>query len=241
MTIWGSNMRGNFELNALNFDLEGMHSFFKNISLTFAPGKIHCISGDNGVGKSTFFRIIGGKIKKSEHISVTFVLGDFRYESVNNRIPESFSRHVKMLSQNIDSLLVNKMSIAENMRLAHCADQPLLQRFIPQAILDPLLLHAGLDTTRIVEKLSGGQKQLLAFVMGYQSAGNIFLLDEPTAALDQANTVFLMDAITELARKKNLIIIMISHDHEMIKRYCTGYHYQIVVTGNRTREFVLLK
>jgi ABC-type sugar transport system ATPase subunit len=233
-------MMRDFELENINFSLEGEQSFFRNISLTFQAGKIHCISGDNGIGKSTFFRVIHGKIKKSEQVSGTYILDTLRYDCVHNSIPETFSMHVKLFSQHIDSLLVKKMTVAENMRLAQLADQPFLDRFIPQSDLDGLLLQSGLHATQTVEKLSGGQKQLLAFVMGYQSAGNIFLLDEPTAALDQVNTAFLMNAISGLARTKNLVIIMITHDYNNIMQYCTGKHYKIIKDQNGIRSFVSL-
>lgn len=228
----------NFKLENINFCLEDQQLFFKNISLAFHAGKIHCISGDNGVGKSTFFRIIRGKIKKSEQISGAYFLGDTRYECISNTVPGLFSKHVKLFSQHIDSLVVKNMTVAENMSLAQLSGRSFLDRFIPQSTLDELLIQSGLIPTKIVEKLSGGQKQLLAFVMGYQSAGNIFLLDEPTAALDKGNTAFLMDAISHLARTKNLVIIMITHDYGNITKYCTGDHYTIIKGQNGIRSFI---
>lgn len=230
-------MSQDFKLENVTFNF-GKQLFFNNISLHFQAGKIHCISGDNGVGKSTFFRLIQGNIKKNEQISGSYSLGNMKYDCAFNTVPEAFSRHVKLLSQHIDSLLVKNMTVGENMRLAQLSNQSFWQRFTPQSTLDQLLIQSGLLLTKTIERLSGGQKQLLAFVMGYQSAGNIFLLDEPTAALDKVNTAFLMDAISDLAWTKNLVIIMITHDYTNIIKYCTGIHYKIVKNENEVRTFV---
>ncbi len=232
-------MEQDFKLENITFNL-AQRLFFKDVLLHFQAGKIHCISGDNGVGKSTFFRLIQGKIKKNEQITGAYFLGEMKYNCVSNSVPEAFSKHVKVFSQHIDSLLVKNMTVAENIRLAQLSNESFLNRFTPQLTLDPLLLQSGLLLTKTIEKLSGGQKQLLAFVMGYQSAGTIFLLDEPTAALDRANTAFLMSVISDLARERNLVIIMITHDYANIIKYCTGVHYKIVQQQDQVRTFVLM-
>lgn len=228
-----------FILDNVNFSLDGTH-FFQDLALTFQAGKVHCISGNNGVGKSTFFRVIQGAIQKGEKISGSYLLNGNQYALESNAVPESFSMHVKVLSQNIDSLLVNTMTVSENSALAQLSKKSLLAPFVSEKIVAALLLKVGIHPEQLIEKLSGGQRQLLAFVMGYQNAGTIFLLDEPTAALDKENTVLLMDAITDLARTKNLIIIIITHDDQIIKNYCTGNHYQIVESQDRLRDFVCI-
>lgn len=49
-----------------------------------------------------------------------------------------------------------------------------------------------------------------------------------------------MDAISDLARRKNLVIIMITHDYTNIIKYCTGVHYKIVKHENEVKTFVFI-
>ncbi|MCK5191071.1 MAG: ATP-binding cassette domain-containing protein, partial [Methylococcales bacterium] len=64
--------------------------------------------------------------------------------------------------------------------------------------------------------LSGGQVQRIALARAFVKNSPIVLLDEPTAHLDQANKIKLLDAIDRLFKDKTLIIA--SHDPQVIAR-----------------------
>jgi ATP-binding cassette subfamily C protein CydD len=64
--------------------------------------------------------------------------------------------------------------------------------------------------------LSGGQIQRIALARAFLKDAKIIVLDEPTANLDIANKILLLDIIDQIFKDKTLIIA--SHDHEVIKR-----------------------
>ena len=68
-----------------------------------------------------------------------------------------------------------------------------------------------------VENLSGGQRQILSILMCLQKPTSILLLDEPTAALDTKNAQLVMSLLKTLQQEKNMLILMICHDPELLE------------------------
>src|SRR5206468_12784273 len=81
---------------------------------------------------------------------------------------------------------------------------------LPIYILDDLK-HLNLGSRKILEtpmkNLSGGQRQLLAFIMATAMPPKLFLLDEPTAALDPASATKLRseEHTSELQSRSDLV------------------------------------
>ena len=78
--------------------------------------------------------------------------------------------------------------------------------------------------------MSGGQRQMLALLMVTQKPIDLLLLDEPTAALDSKNSDYVMQGIRTLAQEKNICILCISHDADIIKKYAD---YIITIAENK--------
>jgi len=65
------------------------------------------------------------------------------------------------------------------------------------------------------EVLSGGQKQLVHFIKNINKKNKLIILDEPTAAIDKANTKNIIEAIKILSQNSTLIII--THDKSLLE------------------------
>jgi ABC-type lipoprotein export system ATPase subunit len=88
--------------------------------------------------------------------------------------------------------------------------------------------------------LSGGQRQILAILMALQKSASILLLDEPTAALDDKNSSMVMSFLNELlATDKNLTVLIICHDKELVDTYAHSQYHQIEVHDDNTRTIEL--
>jgi ABC-type multidrug transport system ATPase subunit len=212
-----------FSLHNLSFAFgKDDQPFFNSLSLTLQAGQIHFLHGRNGSGKSTLFRVIDGTIHSLEKISGSYALNGIAYPIVHNNVAQEYKIHVKHVVQQIQSMLVEQMTVAQNIMFTSFSRYPLFKKIDLQNNIDPFLQTAGIEQGQPVYTLSGGQKQLLALVMCTHNAGQVLLLDEPTAALDDTNTKMLMHNIQTLAKEKNLIIIIICHDQEIVDTYRTG-------------------
>lgn len=185
------------------------HFVFQKINLSFHPGKIIGLLGDNGVGKTTFIKLICGLIDPDE--------GEVFVNGIDIKKQRSKSM------QNIGVLLEGSRSIYwkltawQNLlyfsglkgtfgKLAHNRAQNLLQIFDLW------------DVRNIkVEFLSFGMKQRLALACSLSHDPSIILLDEPTSGLDKQSSAIFECFIKQLAHENKLVIIA-SHDHEMLER-----------------------
>jgi putative ABC transport system ATP-binding protein len=66
------------------------------------------------------------------------------------------------------------------------------------------------------DSLSGGQKQRVAIARGLAHSPRIVLADEPTAALDEASGRQVVGLFQELAREKNVTILIVTHDTRIL-------------------------
>ena len=67
--------------------------------------------------------------------------------------------------------------------------------------------------------LSGGQKRRVAIAGVLAMEPKVLILDEPTAGLDPKGRDEILDCISELHRKKNMTVILVSHSMEDVAKY----------------------
>jgi len=196
--------------------------FFHNILIGFSPG-VHFITGKNGIGKSTLFRLISGSIFQNEVASGSITLNGLSYQYDGKGIlPETYRQHIGHIAQKTDMMIVPNFSCEYNMRFALLPPRPGLSS-IPKHIILPNFfsdLHIDLDTP--VKNLSGGQRQIISILMMLQRQLKVLLLDEPTAALDTENADIVMKFIVALAKEQGLVVLVITHDIDIVKRYAQG-------------------
>ena len=78
----------------------------------------------------------------------------------------------------------------------------------------------GFDKTLLCKKakdLSGGEKQRIAILRSIINNPKLLLADEPTGALDKSNSLLVMDLLKKIS--KDRLIIMVSHNLELVKKY----------------------
>ncbi len=169
----------------------GRHEIFKNISLELRGGKIIGITGANGAGKSTFLKL-AGKILKPDSGSVNF----------------SIEKKIAMISPEMkiyDSLTAQENLIFfAKLRGVNLSAEKILN----------LGERVGLDLKTFgktpTENFSTGMKQRLKFAILLSVGANIWLLDEPTANLDDAGREKFFKEIQ--AAKVEKIILLATND-----------------------------
>jgi iron complex transport system ATP-binding protein len=73
---------------------------------------------------------------------------------------------------------------------------------------------------RFIRELSGGERQLAIIASALAQEPKLLLLDEPTAHLDIAHQVGILDLIRRLNRKEGLTVMIVLHDLNLASEYC---------------------
>ena len=228
-------MSNYFSFNHFSFDFDQQGSyFFDDISLNKVKHRLTFIVGKNGVGKSTFFRLLQGIVYPGERISGILNVNEHSYDLSIPADRDRLHKKSLILHQQFDAMLVPHFTGEENLRFAQFPQYPGL--FQGAKHNNNLKANECLQIPleKPVHLLSGGQRQLLALVMVTQRPLNILLLDEPTAALDTKNSEYVIQGIATLARENNITILCISHDNEIINRYA-DHVIEISETSNGKR------
>lgn len=186
------------------------------VSLELMPGTVHALMGENGAGKSTLMKILAGVHRPD---SGEIYKNGHRIAFTNPR--EALNFGISTVFQEL-SLLPN-LTIAENMFLGR---EP-LTRFgrvdyaRMNAATGKALRELGLelDPEMIVSELSIAARQFVEIAHGIKADASIFILDEPTAALNAADVEVLNRQIRRL-RDDGKAIVYISHRMEEIFHIC---------------------
>lgn len=84
-----------------------------------------------------------------------------------------------------------------------------------------------------------GSSSLVVLVSMVQHAPHVLLLDEPTAALDEVNARLVIESLKTLAREKKMVILVVTHDMELLAEYAQGNYFELKrTTETSAREIV---
>lgn len=190
------------------------------ISFTALKKKLTILEGQNGAGKSTLFNIISGVLPADEG---EIFINDTDVTLLN---AQKRANYIGILKQDPKSSSVPSLSIADNMVLAGLKKKTSsLKKALTQQKRQEILEHLRYlklsfeNLDQPMGMLSGGQRQILAFAMLTFKRPDLILLDEPTAALDEESSHKLMMLIKYFVDKWDIPALMISHDHELNKKY----------------------
>lgn len=189
---------------------------FKDIikidELQISHNEITCIIGPSGSGKSTMLKLINKLISPSS--------GYITYNGKNiaNIDPVSYRRRVPMLAQNP---LTFKGSIRDNLLIGRkFQDKDPVSDEILNKALASVKLDKSLSTD--MENLSGGECQRVSIARLMLLDSQIYLLDEPSSALDDITEDFVIGTMVDMAKKENKTIIYVTHvthSSEISKKY----------------------
>lgn len=213
----------------LSFSFSDSSSFFlKNISASFSSEKLNFIKGANGSGKSTFLRIISGKLYPKESVS-----GSFKFEhnfAVNlaSNLFLPLKEHVGLLPQKYDSILSDIFTGSENLSFCQLKRYPDFSSLVTEHTLDNFIEMFEIPLNKPLYLLSGGQRQIIGMSMMLQKKKTILIMDEPTAALDEKNSKLVFDFLEKVRTTYNSIIIVVSHDREILENYAGSSYYELL-------------
>jgi len=179
-----------------------------NINLDFKKHELVFILGKSGSGKSTLLNIIGGILDVD---SGKVMLDDRDITKFNNNMLCSYRNNmIGYIFQNYH--LVEYMSVIDNIKLGQTI-------YDTDNQLEDVLRKLGIYSKRrmIVNKLSGGEKQRVAIARAIINNPDIILCDEPTGALDNTNSIKIMNILKKISKDK--LVIVVSHDNILASEY----------------------
>ncbi|PID85159.1 MAG: hypothetical protein CSB13_09495 [Chloroflexi bacterium] len=187
-------------INHINYAFKGGGHALKMHDITFNFGTIIGVYGHNGVGKSTFLKLLMGLEKSRD----SKILLNNKELSSKKRVKRSY-----LVMQDVNHQLFTD-SVETEVTLGKA------DKYSDKDVKDVLKTLNIYDVkARHPMSLSGGQKQRVAIASAILSGAEILCFDEPTSGMDYDNMMRISRLIKDTLSDE-IIIFVISHDHEFL-------------------------
>lgn len=173
----------------------------RNISFEIHDGECVAMIGPNGAGKTTLLDcLLGDKLVSSGQVSVQGLpVTSSKLDYTRSYLPQ-------------ENVIVQKLKVKELIAF--------FQRIYPNPLnnqeIDQLLQFDQQQKEQFAEKLSGGQKRLLSFVLTLIGRPKLVFLDEPTAAMDTSTRQRFWEIVRDL-KAQGVTILYSSHYIEEVE------------------------
>ena len=179
----------------------------KGVNLDVYEGEFLVLLGESGCGKSTLLNIIGGMDSATS--------GEFEYlgKDLSNATQEELTEfrrdNVGFIFQSYN--LMPNLTALQNLKL------------IAELVENPMDADEALEVVGLSERkrnypsqMSGGQQQRVSIARALVKNPKIILADEPTAALDYATSIEVLQVMEEVV-KGGTTMVMVTHNEEITR------------------------
>lgn len=190
--------------------------FLKDINFSVENGEFVGIIGPNGSGKTTCLRAITRVLKpKSGEIL-------FEGKDIWRMNLKDLAKAIAVVSQSIETGYISVEEFVLLGRIPHYARLQFLETKEDLEIAKRCMTLTGVFRLKDqpMNKISGGQRQLVLIARALTQEPRLLLLDEPTTHLDITHQVQVLDLIKKLNREFGLTVIMVLHDLNLAAEYC---------------------
>ena len=188
------------EAKDIGFRYEGGPWLFRGVNLSVEPGEIVGITGPSGRGKTTLCRILSSYETPME--------GTVTYNGAP--IPKKGYHPVQMVLQHPEKAINPRWKMHKILNEGYHPDEELLALLgIEQEWL-----------TRWPHELSGGEMQRFCVARALGQSTRFLIADEMTTMLDAITQAQIWHAVTEIAKKREMGIIVVTHEMKLMQRLC---------------------
>ncbi len=196
------------EMRSITKEFPGVKAL-ENVTLTVHAGDIHAICGENGAGKSTLMKVLSGVYPYGSYEGEIVYQGhEVRFRDIR----ASEAAGIAIIHQEL--ALVPLLSITENIFLGN---EPrtrfgAIDWVEAKRRASELLARVGLDDDpdALIKDIGVGKQQLVEIAKALNKSVKLLILDEPTAALNESDSLHLLDLLRGL-KGRGITSIMISH------------------------------
>ena len=192
----------------------------KRVNCGFEQGSIYGIVGKSGSGKSTVLSLMAGITLPGS--------GEVLFEGVPTskiRLEDYRRDKVSVIYQSFR--LLPLLNCIEN--VMYPMELKGMKKKEAEEQARALLAEVGIpDETmeRFPVTLSGGEQQRVAIARALAGRTHLLLADEPTGNLDFENSGLIIDLLKKLAKEKNICIIVVTHDVDVMGKMDFVYRMQ---------------
>lgn len=176
----------------------------RQVSLEIRPAEFVAVLGPNGSGKTTLLRSLlgflpplSGSVVRAPATRIGYVP---QRETLDSRYP---------------------LSGADVALFGTYGDVPAWRRLGRDAKRRARAALVACDAlefaSRRYAELSGGQRQRILIARALATTPSLLLLDEPTAGVDRASELAILDALSGLRRERSLSIWLVTHHEEVLR------------------------
>lgn len=189
------------------FAYDKKHDIIKDISFEVGSGKVLCIVGPNGCGKSTLIDCVLGLNKL--HSGKIEVCG----KDISSYKPQELARCISYVPQNHKPTFGYSVLDVVTMGRAFAGGMFSSPGKEDEEIARESLKRVGLSgfESRDYTKLSGGELQLVLIARALAQEAGLLVMDEPTAHLDFRHELRVMEIVAGLVKREKLSIVMATH------------------------------
>ncbi len=206
--------------------VEKLNRFFgalhatKDVSFEVKEGEIRAIIGPNGAGKSTLMDLITNRTRPSSG-KVIFQGMDITGMEPNKIVHKGMTKCFQI------SKLFGNLTVYENVQIARIEMNkktfslfPVKDTYLKQEVAQ-YLSFVGLEDkmNEVAAYLSYGDQRRLDIAIALAMDPKLLILDEPAAGVAREEAYTLMQLIRDLAEKRNMTIIFIEHDMDIVFNY----------------------
>lgn len=218
-----------FTISHLDIGYKRHYNIISDINIEIKSGKLTCLIGANGVGKSTFLKTLSGFLPK---LKGDIFINNISLSALSHR--ELAHKISVVLTTKPDVQNVTVEEVIGMGRSPYTGFWGILCKEDKQVIEDSIN-RVGINSLkgRLINTLSDGEMQKVMIAKALAQETPIILLDEPTAFLDFPSKVDCYKLLTKVAHKLDKIILLSTHDIDLATHFADIILY-VSKTGIRT-------
>ena len=184
------------------------HPALRGVTLEIRPGEFVAIIGPSGSGKSTLLHMLGGLDRPDT--------GDVQLEG--NSITHLDENGQTLLRRRRIGFVFQKVHLLPMLKAIENVMVPMRLDGVDLSIARPKAIEAlesvgmGHKQSNRPGELSGGEAQRVAIARALVMSPAILLADEPTGALDSANSGIVIELFRTLVSKQRQTLVIVTHD-----------------------------